>query len=548
MISILTSDNKFKIKIAYMLKKQFYQVLETLKSIEGRKWNSEEKVWEYPASPASAYALKQTGLNIVVDEQFREYLKSHLDGLSVLQSTEHPDYETCTPCFDHQKLCINLGMTRSACYYAHDMGTGKTKIAIDVMGLLKLEKVLIVCPKSVIPEWPRQFEKHGSCYSIRCTPLEKGNISKKRLKLAQTALEKGPTALVINYDAVWRSDFGKWVLNQEWDMVILDEIHRIRESRTKIGRFCHKLRPHASRRLGLSGTPMPNVPLDLWSQCRFLDPGLFGESFYAFRAKYAVMGGFEGKQVVAFRNLEELNKLFYSIAHRITKAEALDLPDTMDEERIIDLGPKATKIYEEIETSFVARVQEGEITVTNALVELLRFQQLTGGAAKFDDKPKPIEVDTEKANALADIFNDLPKTEPVVVFCRFHHDLDTIKAVASKTGRGCAELSGRVKQLQEWQDASNQPSIIAVQIKSGGEGVNLSRACYCVYYSLGFSPGNYDQSRSRVHRQGQTRKVTYYHLLATVNGRKSIDHKVYDALRRKKKVIQTILEEIKKDS
>lgn len=539
MISIETHDNKFEVRSPYNP-----SLVRTLKTIDGRRWNPENRTWEYPASPAAAYALDRVlreAWNYVGDDEFNESLNQHLAGMESIRATEHPDYETCTPCWDHQKLGLDLIIKRKYVMLAWDMGVGKTKSAIDAMGILKMQRVLIVCPKSVITEWPRQFKIHGSGYNIKPIPLQKGSV-KKRLQAAIDAIKAGPCALIINYEGLWRAPFGPWVLEQLWDMVVLDEIHKIKENRTKVGKFSNKLRDCATRRIGLSGTPIPNTPLDLWSQCRFLDPGLFGESFVAFRSRYAILGGWEHKQVVAFKHLDELNERFYSIAHRITKAEALDLPDTMDEERIVELGSCAARIYDEVESSFVARVEEGDITVTNALTELLRLQQITGGAAKFDDRAGTVTIDTAKADALSDILDGLPKNEPVVVFCRFHHDLDVTHAVAEKLDRTCLELSGRIKQLEEWRETGG---VFAVQIASGGLGVDLSQSCYCVYYSLGFSLAEYDQSRARLHRKGQTRAVTYYHLLAESDGHRTIDHKVYKALSTKRKVVQEVLREIR---
>lgn len=437
-------------------------------------------------------------------------------------------------------------MSGAGFYIAYPMGIGKSKICIDYIYYFNLNPVLVICPKSVINEWPRQFSVHGHDKHIRCTPLSRGSVT-ERLTQAKTAMARGPCVLVINYDAVWRNPFGEWALQQKWAMVIADELHRAQEGRTRISKFLHKLRDTTPRRVGLSGTPIPNNPLNLWSQCKFLDPGLFGDSFVAFRARYAIMGGFNQKEVVAFRNLEDLNRRFYQIAHRVALKDAIDLPETSDEERVVDLSKRASDIYTEIETSFVARIKEGTINVSNALTELLRLQQLTGGVAAVQEREKPVEVDSSKNSALTDILQDLPREKPVVVFCRFHHDLDVVHKAAGKAHRECAELSGRVNQLDAWRDTetAKQPTVLAVQIKTGGLGIDLTRAHYAVYYSLGFSLAEYEQSRARLHRKGQTRNVTYYHLLTRkTNGQQTVDRKVYKALQAKEKVVEKILAEV----
>jgi SNF2 family DNA or RNA helicase len=232
---------------------------------------------------------------------------------------------------------------------------------------------------------------------------------------------------------------------------------------------CHKV---ARFRLGLSGTPMPHSPLDVYAYYRFLDPRIFGWSFHKFRRHFAVMGGFQNHQVVDYRNLDELNRKFYSIA----------------------------------------------------LVKLLRLQQITGGYLRTDDGAE-VQIDSAKMNLLRDVLEDIGPDEPVVVFCRFHKDLAAVNRVADEAGRRSLELSGRMDELKRWQ-AGDAP-VLAVQIDSGGVGIDLTRARYAIYYSLGFSLGSYEQSLARIHRPGQTRPVEYIHLLA----RGTVDEKVMAALR-----------------
>lgn len=283
---------------------------------------------------------------------------------------------------------------------------------------------------------------------------------------------------------------------------------------------------------------MPNNPLDLWAQMRFVEPGLFGLSFVTFRARYARMGGWQGRQVIGFRDSEDLNRRFYSVAHRVEKRDVLDLPPVTHERRTVELGARARAVYDDIESAFVARVGDGTITVSNALTELLRLQQITGGAVGTDEG-ELVEVGTEKREALKGLLADLPPGEPVVVFARFLHDVDAAREVAEEVDREAFEISGRRKELAEWQ-RSDTGDVLAVQINSGGVGIDLTRAAYCVYLSLGFSLGDYEQSVARLDRQGQTRPVTYYHILA----RDTVDQKVYGALRSKRRVVEAVLADI----
>ncbi|MEE8167108.1 MAG: DEAD/DEAH box helicase, partial [Myxococcota bacterium] len=148
------------------------------------------------------------------------------------------------------------------------------------------------------------------------------------------------------------------------------------------------------------------------------------------------------------------------------------------------------------------------------------------------------EIDASKHDALRDFFMDLPPDEPVAMFARFIHDLDVIHRAASAAGRTSVELSGRRKELDEWQRAGAQPTILAAQIQTGGLGVDMTRARYCGFFSLGFSLGDYEQALARTHRQGQTRNVTYVHFIS----KETVDRRVYGALDRKERVVHAVLE------
>lgn len=432
-------------------------------------------------------------------------------------------------------------MTSGAMLYC-GMGTGKTKITVDLIINFKFKRVLILCPKSVISVWPKEFEKHAGNSHWAVLPLTKGTIA-QRLEQAEQFLHlqevKGNQAIIVmNYEAVWRSPFDSWVNFANFDLVVCDESHRIKAAGSKISRFLAKVADRVPYRLCLTGTPMPQGPMDIYGQYRFLDKGIFGTSFTKFRARYAQivpLGDTGAYKIVGYQNEDELHDKFYSIAYRADR-DVLELPEAIHNTRDVELEPKTMKIYKSLEQDFYSWLDEGkEVTVRNALAKILRLQQVTSGHIPTDDGDI-VTVGTEKAEALADLFEDIPSDEPIVVFCRFHKDLDAIITTAQKTGRAACELSGRCNQLAEWQ--AGKYNVLAAQIQAGGVGVDLTRACYCLYYSVGHSLGDYEQSLARTHRPGQKRTVFYYHLIAE----KTIDEKVYMSLQQKKDIVRAILD------
>jgi SNF2 family DNA or RNA helicase len=282
---------------------------------------------------------------------------------------------------------------------------------------------------------------------------------------------------------------------------------------------------------------MPHSPLDVYGYFRFIDATIFGWSYNRFRQHFAVMGGFQNHQVVAYDNLDELNRKFYSVSFACGK-DVLDLPPEMHVTLTCQLGAEARRAYRSLQRNLMAELDAGEVTVANALVKLLRLQQITGGYIRTDDG-LDVQIDSAKMNLLRDVLEDIDPHEPVIVFCRFHKDLEAVNRVADETGRRSLELSGRMDELKQWQ--AGEAPVLAVQIDSGGVGVDLTRARYSVYYSLGFSLGSYEQSLARIHRPGQTRPVEYIHLLA----QDTVDEQVMVALARRADVVNSVLQQMK---
>jgi len=183
----------------------------------------------------------------------------------------------------------------------------------------------------------------------------------------------------------------------------------------------------------------------------------------------------------------------------------------------------------------IAQIKDGFVTVNNALTKLIKLQQVTSGYVRDDDGIDR-HVGDSKKQLLAEVLSDLPKDEPVVVFCRFTHDLDAVHEVAKADGRKSFELSGRRRELEEWTN-SGGGEVLAVQLKAGGEGVAMYRARYAIDYSLSFSLGEYNQTRSRLQRPEQTRQVISIALVAAG----TVDEKIYKALKQKEKVIESIM-------
>ena len=438
-----------------------------------------------------------------------------------------------TPLWSHQKNAVEKLLPLNNGALLMEMGTGKSLAGIELLNKWNISKVLIVCPKAVAQIWGREFDKHSEGWSV--TTLNTGSVAIKAKKLNWNGNKK---AIIINYESAWHEPVAAWLLNNPPECIIADESHKLKSPGGKASRYMAKLGRLVPKKLLLTGTIMPHSPLDVYGQFRFLNPHIFGFSFTRFRARYAILGGYGNYEVKGWMNLEELHEKIYSVSYRVRADEVLSLPDFMDEVLTFELSPKAMKIYRDLEKNLIADIESGEVTVSNAMVKLLRLQQITGGWLRADENEYPEAVDTGKAELLKELLEGMGE-EQVVVFCRYHMDLESIAAVCQDLGLAYAELSGRRNELEKWE--AKEAQVLMAQVQAGSLGIDLTQARYVVYYSTGFSLGEYEQSRARVHRPGQTRKVVYYHLVAE----NTVDVKVMKALEQRADLVRFVVDELR---
>ena len=265
-----------------------------------------------------------------------------------------------------------------------EMGCGKTLTAIMIAGTAyqmgKVEKVLVVAPTSVCSVWPKDFAEFADFKANIKVLLGDKNRRLKLLNDLDNFPFKALKVAVINYESTWREGIFDALYEWNADMIICDESQRIKSHDAEQSKAMHKLGDQAKYKLILSGTPVQNNAIDLYSQYRFLDPTIFGTNFYQFRNRYAIMGGFNRHQIVGYKDLDQLIQKEHSIAYRVTKDEALDLPEQTFLQRYITMSAKEKNIYDRIKRESFAELESGgQISATTVLTKLLRLQQFTGG-------------------------------------------------------------------------------------------------------------------------------------------------------------------------
>ena len=433
------------------------------------------------------------------------------------------------------------------------MGCGKTLTAIATMGAAyqmgAIDRVLIIAPTSVCAVWPREFDEAAD-FPVTCRTL----LGDKRSRLkAISDLEKYRypklKVAVINFESVWREGIFEALKEYHADVIICDESQRIKTHNAQQSKAIHELGDEAKYKLILSGTPVQNDAIDIWSQYRFLDRTVFGDSYYAFRGRYAVMGGFNNKKIVGYKDLDGLVCKEHSIAFRITKEEAIDLPEQTFETRQIAMTKKERNLYDALRRdSYAELANGGQITATTVLTKLLRLQQLTGGFLVKDDAERPEQVSTAKLDALKDIILDyvIEGKKKLVIFARFISEVKAIISLVEKmlpAGKKAVSIYGAIKKedrgsiIQQFQ-TDDDTVVITGQIDTLGTGVTLTAADTCVYYSKTYNYATYEQSLSRIHRIGQRNTCLYIDLVCE----NTVDEQITAALKKKESLAETIVD------
>jgi len=539
-----------------------YENRERLKELFPKAWwDANRRAWKLPEArfntleafealfhefPSTDEARKALEEKVASLRQFQDQLKT----AKQLKTGELDEIRLPIKAkpFEHQVRAFALAQTLDNSALLMEQGTGKTLVAIAVAGdrYLKgdIRRLLVVCPSSVLYEWKRQFEElAGFPYVLH---ILEGSIRERAEFLRQTHSQdvEGLFIVAVNYEATWRLE--EELKGWKPDMIILDESQKIKRLQAQQTKACIRIGRNARYRMILTGTPVTQSPLDYFTQYQFLDDRIFGRSFRRFRDRYAIMGGYGGYQVVGYKNLEELAEKVGQIAFRVRKDECLDLPDTLDQFRYIQLEPEARALYNEmLEKAIIRFSEEEQVTAPIILTELLRLQQITGGFLPVGDGTR--QVSKAKLEALRDVLEDLKDAgKQVVIFARFRPEVEAIAKVAGELGLTTFTLTGgtstedRGRGIRDFQGGRIQ--VFIAQIATGGLGITLTAADTAIFYSADFSLANYDQAKARLHRIGQKRPVTYIHLV--VKG--SIDEEVIRRLAKKQDLARLVVDELRK--
>ena len=390
----------------------------------------------------------------------------------------------------------------------------------------EINNVLILGPKSVLTVWEEEFKNFLIPYTIVHDPL---TPSSKQEKL---------TICLTNYESLRRYKGKASKLKKSYDFVIADESHRIKNHNSIQSKQTYFLSRNAKYRLALSGTPKGNSDWDFIGQYRFIDDSIFGYKIKDIREKYFRQCGWMGHDLeLQPQKKEEFYELVREHSFRITKGEALDLPEMTETKIRVELSPTTMKAYKKLVEDKLLELVDSTIEADLAVKLVTKLQQICCGFI-YDEEHTPIEIGNDKIKYLKEILED-HANEKVVIFCKYTHEIDMIsKALRGKVNHIVYDSRSKI---DGWLEFVRNPylKVLIAQIKKGGTGLNLQCASTVIFFSLSYSYIDLSQAKDRVHRNGQTKKVSIYYLL----GKDTIEENIYKVLQKKKSGAKQILDD-----
>ena len=451
--------------------------------------------------------------------------------------------------YEHQRIALERSYDKINYAYFMEMGCGKSKVLIDNMAWLyenkKIDTAIVVAPKGVYRNWQTsEIPAHLHDDIEREVYVWNPNPNKTQKEhLVSGIKERGKLRiLLVNVEGFATTKLKAFVerfVRDSTFLLAVDESTTIKNPKAKRTKALVALGKAASYRRILTGSPVTKSPMDLYAQCGFMDKALLGfESFYSFQGRYAItrtqrMGGHSFQQIVGYRNLDELSAKLEKFSYRVTKDEALDLPDKIYTVRHVSLTDDQIKHYMSLKNAAIALLDDGDLVSAPAVMtQLLRLQQVLCGHLMTDDGDL-VEFKTRRIDALLETIEEM--SGGVIIWSRFRYDIRNIEAALKKAyGEdstvnyyGDTSDSDRELAIKRFQDRDAR--FFVGNPQTAGKGLTLNAASNVIYYANDFNLESRVQSEDRCHRIGQKNTVTYVDFVS----KGTVDEHIVKTLRAK---------------
>ena len=526
------------------------EILNTLPSY--KRWIGRDLLFQ-PTS-ASLGRLHKFFPDIEWDDEVVHHLDHYIETLKTAEeirnkkenTPETDDFIFKTEPFEHQRKTFYLSRDQKVFALLMEQGTGKTKVVIDNSAYLyskgEIQSLVVIAPNGVHRNWIREVETHLPDWCKYEITYYRSGMNKKETESFESVLHSKDCLKIFtfNVEAFTSPKAVHWmerILLSNEVMLVVDESTRIKTPSAKRTKLITKFGKNAKYRRILTGTPITKNAADVYAQFKFLDPQILGyDSFYSFRNQYCVMGGFEQRQIIAYKNLDELSRNVEGHSFRVLKKDCLDLPPKIYQRHFVEMSERQKKMYNTMKKGFIAELEGNVIEAPEAITRLLRLQQiLCGWFPTENERVQPIDEKNPRIEALKDILDGIESK--VIIWARFRADIRAIERLLGDLAvsyHGDVDSDARELAIDRFQKGDAKYFIGTPQ--AGGTGLTLTAAEYAIYYSNSFNLEERLQSEDRCHRIGTKNNVTYI----DIECQKSIDSKIIKALRDKKNIADII--------
>jgi hypothetical protein len=564
-------------------------LVEKIKNLPQRRWDKEKRRWTFMPSQENIEFIQKWFPHAKWDprcatfqkeakdrwDQRKEISRKKAEGDIDISALDKVKFKM--PPLAHQKIALLLGRDMEVFAYLMDQGTGKTKVLLDDAAHNfrkgRINGLLVIAPNSVKTNWidpdggrgevdihmPPDVKYNGGCWVTGQTRAQLALFS----DFNSNQNTKGVLdILIVNVEGIAFDRCFNYIENfckKHKTMIVVDESTRIKHRSSQRSKAAMKLRKHSVIRRIASGTPVIKSPLNAFSQFNFLDPEVLGFSNYrAFESRYGVKGGFEGRQILFYQNLEELQERIDSCSYRVLKDDCLDLPPKLYQRRSVPLNAKQANAYRQMADEAIIAYEEAAangqanikfIEAQIVLTKYLRLQQITSGFLPILDEAGqstgyiPLADVPPKIEEAINIIDECQGK--VIVWARFRAEIEMMAKALKKAGISFVEFHGGISEAQSvtnrnaFQSDSEQPKVLLGTQSKGGIGITLNKARTVIYLSNTFDTEQRVQSEDRAHRIGTDGAVNYIDLIAPG----TVDGSIIVCLRQNKKIADQIMKD-----
>jgi len=513
------------------------KIVNVLRELPLKFYDKNTTTWEIPVDKTLTVISKLS--------EFKIKLTGSLDLLEPKKvSIDLPEnFQFKTVPFEHQKSGVQYGLQFDKWFLADEQGLGKTKQVIDIAVIRKIKfgykHCLIVCGVNTLKwNWVNEIHTHSNedSWILGQKTTRKGTVrigstadKLKDLVHLEQHSEDLPYFLVTNVES-FRDEKIADQINKLCKLGIInmcaaDEMHKMKNPSVQQTKGFLKCIPEC--RIGMTGTPLMNSPLDLYVILKWL--GYESHAFYSFKKHYCVMGGYGGYEVVGYKNMEQLTAQINDIMLRRLKSEVLDLPDKVYIDELVEMSTKQSKLYDEVESGIKNELAMGTLDLTNPLSTLIRLRQCTGYTGIVSD----CIFESAKLDRMEDLVEEaISNNQKVIIFSNWTQMTDIAQERLNKYNpaviTGATNDSDRQSMVSKFQEDKSCKVIIGT-IGAMGTGLTLTAGSVVIFLDEPWNRALFDQAVDRAHRIGAKSNVTIYSIMC----KDTIDERIHDIIYKK---------------